>query len=64
MTRTHAALQLLNHGGLTFADFRTITGWGSRECSRVLDHLCGYELVRRHGSTRTGVYTLFDRSQA
>lgn len=39
MTRTHAARQLLAHGGLSFAQFAEITGWPMAVCRRVLSYL-------------------------
>lgn len=34
MTRYHAAMRLLEHGPLTFREFREITGW-TREVARL-----------------------------
>lgn len=39
MTRTHAAMQLLAHGPLTFREFAAITGWPSAACRGVLSYL-------------------------
>ena len=39
MTKTHAARQLLAHGGLSFAQFAEVTGWPMAVCRRVLSYL-------------------------
>lgn len=49
MTRTHATLQLLAHGPLTFRDFREITGWPPRVCTGTLAHLRFWGHVERDG---------------
>lgn len=36
MTRTYIALKLLEHGPLTFREFREITGWPGRTASKTL----------------------------
>lgn len=58
MTRLHATLQLLAHGALTFAEFREITGWPPRDCENALRRLAEYEVIKRHGSPKKGVYAL------
>ena len=39
MTRTHAALKLLEHGPLTWAEFVAITGWPRRAARKCLNWL-------------------------
>jgi DNA-binding transcriptional regulator GbsR (MarR family) len=45
MTRTYAAIRLLDHGPLTLAEFRAITGWGHRVCDSALRRLQAYGQV-------------------
>lgn len=45
MKRTYAAARLLEHGPLTFGDFRTITGWPSCIADTVLRRLVDREVV-------------------
>ncbi len=54
MTRTHAAIQLLRLGPLSFREFCEITGWDSVDCSKTLNHLAHtgrvvYQQLDRHG---------------
>lgn len=39
MTRVYVAQQLLALGPLSFVEFRTITGWPPRVCSKTLAYL-------------------------
>lgn len=51
MTRTHAMLQLLNHGPLHFRQALEITGWPYTAVRYTLKHLTATGLVAfgRHG---------------
>lgn len=56
MTRTYAALKLLEHGPLTFRQFAEITGWPIPDCRRTLSWLAEtgrIERVQRCGWKRT-----------
>lgn len=39
MTRSYAARKLLEHGPLTFAEFREITRWTYDQARKVLEYL-------------------------
>lgn len=39
MTRSYAAIRLLEHGPLTFAEVRQITGWPPESVRVTLQHL-------------------------
>jgi predicted transcriptional regulator len=45
MTYTYAAKRLLEHGPLTFTEFREITGWMRRTCEVALRNLIETELA-------------------
>lgn len=47
MTKTYAAKKLLEHGPLSFSEFRAITGWHVSRANRVLRCLEGRGEVRR-----------------
>jgi hypothetical protein len=62
MTRTYAALRLLEHGPLRYGEFKEITGWPHCGCRNTLKRLLDskrvvkgrrltscYELPPRHG---------------
>ena len=52
MTRSHCALCLLALGPLKFREFREITGWPARDCTRTLDYLQETGRVVRDGMWR------------
>ena len=39
MTRTYAAKRLLEHGGLTFGQYVTITGWTEKQVDGAISSL-------------------------
>lgn len=45
MTRPYAARRLLEHGPLTFGDFRAITGWSASVADLVLRRLVDRDAV-------------------
>lgn len=45
MTRPYAAVRLLEHGPLTFGQFRVITGWPAHVVDQVLRRLTGVDRV-------------------
>jgi chromosome segregation and condensation protein ScpB len=53
MKKTYAGKRLLEHGPLTRAEFREITGWKPKAADRVLDQLVHTEVVcKKHVGTR------------
>ena len=54
MTHTHALARLLEHGPLTMAELRAITGWPYNAIRSALARLIEYRRVfftgRRHGN--------------
>lgn len=57
MTKTHAALRLLEHGPLSLSDFHEITGWTYDTCRWVLSYLVDQRGVVWRGGR---MYGLFD----
>jgi hypothetical protein len=57
MTRTYAALRLLEHGPLRYGEFKEITGWSHRRCQNTLKKLLGTHRVRK-GRSRSSCYEL------
>jgi len=55
MTRSYAALRLLEHGPLSLEHFALITGWPYKSCQKVLDQLIDNGSVKR---IVRGIYTL------
>lgn len=45
MTRPHAARRLLEHGSLSFGEFRAITGWPAHVADLVLRRLMACDAV-------------------
>jgi hypothetical protein len=61
MTKTYAAKKLFEHGPLTLAEFREITGWKEDICWWVLGQLRSNRvllLVRRGGGEHSSLYEL------
>lgn len=60
MPRTYVAKRLLEHGPLTFAEFREITGWPERSCESVLKNLLlsGVATFLEEWGSRRRVYQL------
>lgn len=59
MTKTHAMLRLLEHGPLTFAEAREITGWPRAAVCAILQHLVVSGRVHaRHISRQRCLYEL------
>lgn len=56
MTRSHAAIQLLRLGPLSFSDFRAITGWPRNVVRWVISDLLEREQIEFIGNRHTGVY--------
>lgn len=46
MTRTYAAKRLLEHGPLSFAEFKEITGWTHRTAWRAIERLMQFGQVK------------------
>jgi len=55
VTRSYAALRLLEHGPLSLEQFALITGWPYRSAQKVLDQLIDNGSVKR---IVRGIYTL------
>ena len=55
MTRTYAAIKLLEHGPLSRAEFISITGWSRSPCTRLLTALLDTGELHQ---PRRGVYAL------
>lgn len=58
MTRPHAARRLLEHGPLTFADFRHITGWPAHVADLVLRRLMHANVVTIRNIAKRRHYAL------
>jgi DNA-binding transcriptional regulator GbsR (MarR family) len=60
MTRTYIAKRLLEHGPLTFSEFREITGWPPNSCSKALDGLRKYGVAILYHDDGRRFYRLAD----
>jgi hypothetical protein len=62
MTRTYFAKRLLEHGPLSFAQFREVTGWPEDACEAALRGLVetGIACFTQEAGNRRRVYRLLE----
>lgn len=58
MNRSYAALRLLEHGPLKFAEIMEITGWSESCCRKVLCRLHGRGEIHRTARGKSGEYQI------
>lgn len=58
MTRTYAARRLLEHGPLTFAELREITGWTHNQLRSAIYRLLERPAIEVEKRGRNNVYRL------